>query len=199
MSDRSTLRATSSNASDPISGLGKQQRKDPMSRIGLVAAAAFVATVWLANYLVVHVGPVGVGFGLVAPAGVYVVGIAFTLRDVVQRTLGRTAVVAAILLGAALSYLIAPAFAVASAVAFLASELADFAIYTPLAKRSWAGAVALSNTVGAMVDSFLFLTIAFGSLEFFWGQVVGKSWMTLAAVALLAVAGRRRAVLVGNA
>jgi len=184
-------------------------RKDPgMSRIGLTAAAAFVASVWLANYFVSHIGtqfdPLGphvidVGFDLHAPSGVLVVGVAFTLRDVVQRTLGRSAVVLCILLGAALSYLIAPGLAVASAVAFLASELADMGVYTPLSKRTWAGAVAVSNTVGAVVDSFLFLTIAFGSLEFFWPQVLGKSWMTLVAVALLAAAGRRRAVLVGNA
>jgi hypothetical protein len=36
----------------------------------------------------------------------------------------------------------------------------------------------LSNTVGLLIDSWLFLTIAFGSLAFFWGQVVGKAWMT---------------------
>lgn len=168
-------------------------------RLGIAAAAAFIATVWLANYLIVTVGIVHVGFGLMAPAGVYAAGLAFTLRDIVQRTLGRDVVVLCIITGAAVSYLIAPAFAFASAVAFLVSELADFAIYTPLSKKTWAGAVTLSNTVGAMVDSFLFLTIAFGSLEFFWGQVVGKMWITLAAVAVLAAVGRRRALLVGNA
>jgi uncharacterized PurR-regulated membrane protein YhhQ (DUF165 family) len=89
--------------------------------------------------------------------------------------------------GAGASYLISPAFAVASAVAFLVSELADFAVYTPLERRSWLGAVLVSNTVGLLVDSWLFLTLAFGSLQFFWGQVVGKAWMTLLAVAALAV------------
>jgi uncharacterized PurR-regulated membrane protein YhhQ (DUF165 family) len=162
-------------------------------RIGYVAALGYIATIFAANWLIAHVGIVHVGFGLMAPAGVYAVGVAFTLRDITHRTLGPLFTVAAILIGASLSYLVSPAFAAASAVAFLASELADFAVYTPLERRSWLGAVALSNTVGLVVDSVLFLTIAFGSLEFFWGQVVGKAWMTLLAVLLLAVG--RRAVL----
>jgi uncharacterized PurR-regulated membrane protein YhhQ (DUF165 family) len=85
-------------------------------------------------------------------------------------------------------------------VAFLVSELADFAVYTPLHERTWVGAVVLSNTVGLLIDSWLFLTIAFGSLAFFWGQVVGKAWMTALAVALLAAwRWRGRAVLARNA
>jgi hypothetical protein len=149
-----------------------------MGRIGWVAALGYVLTIFAANWLIQHVGPVGVGFGLMAPAGVYAAGLAFTLRDVVQVTLGRLATVLAILIGAALSYLVSPAFAVASATAFLFSELADFAVYTPLERRSWLGAVTLSNTVGLLVDSVLFLWLAFGSLAFLPGQLVGKAWMT---------------------
>ena len=71
-----------------------------MSRVGLAAVCGYVATIFAANWLIVHVGIVSVGFGLMAPAGVYAVGVAFTLRDIVQRTLGRGATVAAILVGA---------------------------------------------------------------------------------------------------
>jgi uncharacterized PurR-regulated membrane protein YhhQ (DUF165 family) len=164
-----------------------QSNRRDRSVLGSVVLALFVATVWFANWLVSHFGIVGVGFGLQAPAAVFAVGVAFTLRDELQRALGRVAVVLAVILGAALSYLVAPQFAVASGVAFLVSEFADFAVYTPLAERSWVGAVTLSNTVGLLIDSWLFLTIAFGSLAFFWGQVVGKAWMTLLAVALIGV------------
>lgn len=161
-----------------------------MRRIGIVAALGYIATIFAANWLIEHVGIVPVGFGLVAPAGVYAVGLAFTLRDIVQHTIGREATVAAILIGASLSYFVSPAFAVASGVAFLVSELADFAVYTPLERRSWLGAVTLSNTVGLVLDSVLFLWLAFGSLAFLPGQVLGKAWMTLLAVLLLA-SGRR--------
>jgi hypothetical protein len=49
--------------------------------------------------------------------------------------------------------------------------------------------------VTAVIDSWLFLTLAFGSLQFFWGQVVGKAWMTLLAVAVIATVRAGRAFL----
>jgi uncharacterized PurR-regulated membrane protein YhhQ (DUF165 family) len=100
-------------------------------------------------------------------------------------------VVAAILVGAAASWVVSSSFAIASAVAFLISETADFAVYTPLAERRWLAAVAASNVVGAVVDSVVFLTIAFHSLDLLRGQVVGKLWMTLLAVIVLSLARRR--------
>jgi queuosine precursor transporter len=149
--------------------------------------AAFVGTVLLANWLVQHFGIIDVGFGLQAPAAVLAVGVAFTLRDLLHRAGGPGLVIAAIVVGAALSYIVAPAFALASGVAFLASELADLLVYTPLERRSWLAAVVASNTAGLLLDSVLFLWLAFGSLEFLAGQVVGKAWMTaLAAVLILA-------------
>lgn len=165
-----------------------------MRNLGIVFAALYVATVFAANLAIERFGVVPVGFGLLAPAGVYFAGLAFTLRDLTQETLGRGAVVAAILVGAACSYVVSPAFAVASAAAFLFSEFADFAVYTPLRRRHWLGAVAASNLVGAVVDSAIFLTLAFGSLDFLVGQVVGKLWMTALAVALLWAVRRRVSV-----
>lgn len=162
--------------------------------IGGIAAILFVGTVWLANWLLARYGIVDIGFGLEAPAGVFAVGLAFTLRDIVHRTLGRHIVFVCILAGCALAYLVEAGgtipggvvpIAAASAVAFLFSETADLAVYTPLAERSFLGAVAASNVVGAIVDSALFLWLAFGSLEFMTGQVVGKLYMTLLALPLL--------------
>lgn len=161
-----------------------------------LAFAGFVATVWLANLVVTRYGIVNVGFGFYGPAAVYVVGVAFTLRDILHRLAGPYVVIAAIIVGAGLSLLISPTFAVASGVAFLVSELADLLVYTPLHKKTWVGSVALSNTVGLVLDSVIFLTLAFGSLEFFWGQVIGKGWMTLLAVLVITSvrAVRHRAV-----
>lgn len=160
---------------------------------GLVWLGAYIATIFGANWAIATFGAVPVGFGLMAPAGVYFAGLAFTLRDLVQDSLGRIATVAAIVAGAALSALVSPQFAVASGIAFLLSELADFAVYTPLRRRNWLGAVFASNVAGFAVDSALFLTLAFGSLEFLPGQLVGKGWMTLLAVAALAIFRHRRA------
>lgn len=155
----------------------------------------YVATIFSANWALARFGFVPVGFGLVAPAGVYFAGLAFTLRDGVQHILGKGYVLMAIAIGAALSAFVSPQFALASACAFALSELADFAVYTPLVHRRWLLAVVLSNIVGLVVDSALFLWLAFGSLNFLSGQVVGKAWMTaLAVFVLLALRGHSAAI-----
>lgn len=162
-----------------------------LTQIALLAA--YVATIPAANLAVEHFGVVPVGFGLVAPAGVYAVGIALVLRDLAREAAGRVAVVAAIAVGALLSWLLAtPALALASAAAFAVSESLDFAVYEPLRKRGLLTAMTASNTVGLAADSLIFLWLAFGSLAFLPGQLVGKAWMTAAAVAVIAVIGRRR-------
>lgn len=154
----------------------------------------YVLTILAANWAIVTFGLVPVGFGLLAPAGVYAAGLAFTFRDLTQEALGRGWTVAAIVAGAILSALVSPQFALASGIAFATSELLDFAVYTPLRQRHWLWAVGLSNTVGLVADSVLFLALAFGNLEFLAGQIVGKLWMTLLAVGLLALARSRRLV-----
>jgi len=161
--------------------------------IGVIAAVAYLGTIVAANWAITRFGAVPVGLGLMAPAGVYFAGLAFTLRDVVHRAVGRWVAVAAIAAGAGLSFVVAtPALALASAAAFGLSELADLAVYEPLHKRRWLLAVAASNAVGLVVDSVLFLSLAFGSLQFLPGQIVGKAWMTLLAVALLVPVRRLR-------
>lgn len=156
-------------------------------KIGAAALVGYVLTIIAANAAISLFGMIPVGFGLIAPAGVCFAGLAFSLRDAVQETLGRRWVIAAILIGAVTSALLSPQLALASAAAFLLSELADFAVYTPLRQRSWLLAVTASNTVGAVIDSALFLWLAFGSLDYLTGQIVGKLWMTLLAVILIAM------------
>ena len=160
----------------------------------MMFAAGYILTIFGANWAIATFGLVPVGFGLMAPAGVYFAGLAFTLRDLAQETLGRYWTLAAVIAGAGLSALVSPQFAVASGAAFLVSELADMAVYTPLRERGrWLTAVAASNTVGLAVDSALFLWLAFGSLEFLAGQVVGKGVLTVAAVTLLGMVRGGRA------
>ncbi len=163
--------------------------------IGYLALAGFAATIPAANWLIGNVGvkciPDGpclipVGLGLMAPSGVLMIGLALVLRDVVHESLGWRWAIAGILAGAGLSGFVAPpALVVASCLAFLLSESADFAVYAPLRqKRLWA-AVLLSGIAGAFVDSAVFLYVAFGSLDHIAGNVVGKVWMSAAAVPVL--------------
>ncbi len=139
---------------------------------GLVFLVLFCLTIPAANWLIGHVGTecapngpclIPVAPGLLASSGVLMVGAALVLRDLVQRRFGAGIGICAILMGAALSGLLAaPALVVASAAAFLISETADFALYTPLAKKHFVAAVAASGFFGLVVDSVVFLWLAFG-------------------------------------
>lgn len=168
---------------------------------GLVFFLAFIACIPLANWMIGHVGTVCVPQGpclvpvlpwgpdgrpLMAPSGVLMIGLALVLRDLVQRRLGRSIALAAIVAGALLSGAVAPPQLVfASAGAFLFSELADFAVYTPLQQRGLVLAVLASSVVGLVADSVLFLWLAFGSFEFLEGQILGKTWMVLLALPIV--------------
>jgi uncharacterized PurR-regulated membrane protein YhhQ (DUF165 family) len=168
---------------------------------GYAVLAAYILCIPAANWAIQHLGTVcppnnpclvPVAPGLMAPSGVLLVGLALVLRDLVQRRLGAGWSLGAIAVGAALSALLAPpALVIASSVAFLLSELADFAVYTPLQKRGFVKAVLLSSLVGLVADSVVFLWLAFGSLDFLAGQVVGKTWMVLLSLPLIEWLRRR--------
>ncbi|CAM5739264.1 VUT family protein [Streptomyces hirsutus] len=49
-----------------------------------------------------------------------------------------------------------------------------------------------SNAVGLLADSLLFLQLAFDSLDYLPGQILGKTWMTLAAVTALTLLRRTK-------
>ncbi len=151
----------------------------------MVYLILYIGCIFGANWAISTFGFIPVWPGLLAPAGVLFVGASFTLRDLVQERLGRRWTMGAIVIGAGLSYFVSPAFALASGVTFLISEASDFFVYTPLKGKTWLGAVAASNTVGLVVDSVLFLWLAFGSLQFIAGQIVGKMEMTILAVVLI--------------
>jgi hypothetical protein len=168
---------------------------------GTIFLVLFCLTIPAANWLIGHVGTVCVPNGLclipvapgiMAPSGVLMIGAALVLRDLVQRRLGIEFGLAAIVAGAVISALIAPASLVfASATAFLLSEFADFAIYTPLARRRLVAAVVASSVAGLIIDSIVFLWLAFGSLDFLLGQIIGKAWMVLLSIPLVAYLRRR--------
>jgi queuosine precursor transporter len=168
---------------------------------GLFFLCGFALTIPLANWLIGNVGThcirngpclIPVAPWVMAPSGVLMIGVALVLRDLVQRRLGVGFSAAAILVGALLSTLVAPpALVVASGVAFLLSEFADLAVYTPLARRRLVAAVVVSSLVGLVVDSIVFLWLAFGSLTFLPGQVIGKAWMVLLSIPFVLYLRRR--------
>jgi uncharacterized PurR-regulated membrane protein YhhQ (DUF165 family) len=157
--------------------------------------AGYIATIPAANWMIGSIGTfcipdgpcmIPVGFGMTAPSGVLMVGAALVLRDQVQEHLGVKWALGGILIGAILSYLLAdPFIALASILAFGASELVDFGAYTYVRKYGRALAVAVSGLVGAVMDSIVFLYIAFGSLAYVEGQIFGKLVISLIAAAAI--------------
>jgi uncharacterized PurR-regulated membrane protein YhhQ (DUF165 family) len=168
---------------------------------GIAFLIAFGLTIPAANWMIGHLGtfcaPEGpcvipVAPHLMAPSGVLMIGIALVLRDLVQRRLGAGFSAGAVVVGAILSALVAPpTLVIASGVAFLLSESADLAVYTPLARRGLVAAVLASSLVGLVVDSMIFLWLAFGSLDFLAGQIVGKGWMVLLSIPFVYALRRR--------
>lgn len=177
----------------------------------LASLTAYVAAAATANWLTARYGMVTVLPGLTTTAGTYAAGLALLARDAVQDTSGRWGVLAAVTAGGALTAATSPALAVASTVAFLFAECADWAVYSPLRRRGWARAVLASNIVGALLDTLVFLWLASHTVPALHthavpyihltghtvgGQLAGKLlWATLLPVALVTVVRRwRRAV-----
>jgi uncharacterized PurR-regulated membrane protein YhhQ (DUF165 family) len=168
---------------------------------GIAFLLAFTACIPIANWLIGHVGAfcvpngpclIPVAPGIDAPSGVLMVGLALVLRDLMQRRLGKAWALIAILAGAVLSAAIAPPqLVMASTVSFAVSELADFAVYTPLQRRQLVLAVFLSSLAGLVADSLLFLWLAFDDFSFLGGQVIGKLWMVMLSLPLIAMLRRR--------
>lgn len=179
------------------------------ARIAL-AGAAYIGAIVTANVLTARFGPIPVLPGIEATAGTIAAGLALGARDLLQDAAGpsrrtRLAVVlTAVTIGAAISWTMStPDLAVASTVAVTLAELADFAVYSPLRARSRALAVGASNTVGALLDTMIFLTLAAPTLRGFDpsftvtgaapGQLIGKIlWATAVPLTALAAVHHAR-------
>lgn len=153
--------------------------------IGGAAMAGYLLTVLASNIASVHWPPLTVG-GLLIPAGTLFAGASLTARDLLHDALGAGGVGAGILVGAGLSGVLAsPQIAVASVLAFAASEVVDALVYARLRPCGRLGAVGVSNTAGLVADSVLFVPLAFGSFAAVPGQPVGKTVATILTLAAL--------------
>lgn len=169
-------------------------RAEPMLRptaskrstlLGATAAAGYLLSVVAANTASVHWPPLTIG-GLLVPAGTLFAGTCLTARDLLHDVLGTRGVVTGVLAGAALSAVLAsPQIAMACVAAFTVSEVLDTLVYAKLRRRSRLGAVAASNAIGLVIDSALFVPLAFDDLAAVPGQITGKTAITIATLALL--------------
>ena len=162
---------------------------------------AYVATIPAANFMIGSVGTfcvpdgpcmIPVGFGYNAPSGVLMIGLALVLRDAVHEFWGARYAFFAVIAGAILSYFFAnPYIAFASFIAFGISEISDLLVYAKLRTKNKPLAILASGLIGSIFDSAAFLLIAFGSLQFIEGQIIGKLLVSVIAAGLLFIWRRR--------
>ena len=125
------------------------------------AVLVYAAAMILANLSVATFGP------SVTPVNAFVlIGLDLTMRDWLHVRIKPWQMAALIAITGLLTYALNPAagkIAVASACAFSAAALVDWATFTRL-RGSWMYRANGSNVAGAAVDSLIFPTLAFGAL-----------------------------------
>lgn len=148
-------------------------------------AVAYISSIIAANVATETFGLVSI-IGITVTAGTFLAGAVLVLRDGLQEVTDKKFVLVSIVVGAVISAATSnPSLALASCLAFFASELVDFFIYTPLRKRSLPLAVIGSSVASAPIDTILFLQLAgFGvTTEAVIGQFIVKTIIAAIAAA----------------
>lgn len=123
----------------------------------MIYFVAYIASILIVNILFSYVPLVPTPIGLLSPVAV-LVGTIFVLRDFTQRSIGHR-VLWGVAIGAVLSYLLADPFvATASVLAFVASELSDWGMYT-ITKKPFYQRVWISSLVATPIDTLVFLLV----------------------------------------
>jgi|GEM_PF-1495983 len=169
----------------------------------------FVACIALANWSLLHVGldngpgrprTILLGLGWVAPSGVIFAGVLLTVRDVIHERIGQIGTLAVIVASSPLTAITSSeSIAVASVVTFLVAETVDLVVYSAVRHRGRTRAVVVSNVASGLLDSCVFLIVAFGVEAAVHGaapMTVGKVAASLVTVAI--VASTRRGLALGR-
>jgi uncharacterized PurR-regulated membrane protein YhhQ (DUF165 family) len=141
----------------------------------------YIAAIVLANILTTLIAPTNI-LGIIVPAGSWLIGATFILRDWVQMGYGRSAAYVSIMFALVISALVALhmgqglMIVLASAISFVVSESADTEVYTRLRMPVHAR-VLWSGIAGGILDSVLFIVIAGFPLQAIIGQLVIKVLM----------------------
>lgn len=155
----------------------------------VVTAFVYILAMVVANMSVWYFGP------WISPINSFLfIGFDLVMRDFIhEQNNGDVRVIGSIVISASvITYLLNPAaqhIAIASAVAFSAAAVVDWLVYSKLKNHKWLARSNGSNAAGAVTDSVLFPTIAFGvfspaiialqfAAKFFggalWSVVIGK-------------------------
>jgi len=137
--------------------------------IGCIVAANILASRWI----------IPLPLGLAVPAGVFAIAPVFSIRDAIHEKWGRKGAYILIGLASIISWGLAlltgdgllSRITLSSVLAFLVNETLDTEVYHVLRQRSRLAAIIGSNAASSMVDSVLFIWVAFGPL---WSLMVGQ-------------------------
>lgn len=134
-----------------------------------LAIVAMVGVVAASNYFVQF--PVMVQLGALNLAdlltwGAFTYPAAFLVTDLTNRHLGPSGARRVVFIGFALAVLLSvvlatPRIAIASGSAFLIAQLLDVSVFNRLRARAWWQAPLISSTLGSLVDTTLFFSLAF--------------------------------------
>lgn len=135
--------------------------------------ALYAVAIIAANLLVAQFGP-----SITPVNAFFLIGLDLALRNYLALKITKPQMALMIAGTGVLSYLFNPAtgmIAVASCIAFTAAALMDWMVFNTVAGK-WLTRNLAGNSAGALVDSILFPTIAFGALmpEIVLAQMVAK-------------------------
>ena len=151
-----------------LAGRGRQVMKNN-TLIALIAA--MISIVVASNYLVqfpVQVTIGGYNLADILTWGAFTYPAAFLVTDLTNRAYGpskaRFVVIVGFVCAVALSALLAPErIAIASGSAFLVAQLLDVFVFDKLRKGIWWRAPMVSSTLGSMLDTAIFFSLAFSA------------------------------------
>jgi uncharacterized PurR-regulated membrane protein YhhQ (DUF165 family) len=151
--------------------------------VTLIVLANIFASLWM----------IPLPFGLAVPAGVFFIAPLFTLRDRIQIEFGVGRVYTLIFITALVSWFsgyltglaLLERISIASVVAFVVSETLDTVVFSAF-KRSFVQRVLISNVISTLVDSTLFIGIAFGwQPQIIIGQWIVKMLISAAVIPMV--------------
>lgn len=120
----------------------------------------YVGAIVTANFTVAIFGPSA------SPINAFLlIGLDLTIKDYLQIKMKPVQIMLLIITSGVISFALNPAIgiiAIASVTAFIVSSLVDYGVFS-ITKGSWIRRANSSNLAGAVVDSILFPTIAFGA------------------------------------
>jgi uncharacterized PurR-regulated membrane protein YhhQ (DUF165 family) len=165
-----------------------------------ILIVVYLAAVTTANLLASHYGPT-----ITPYTALGLIGLSLIVRDRLADAFGPSRWLrqaALIIAGSLLAYLVnrdAAQIALASCIAFGASESVEGVLYFLLRRESWIERANKSGIVGAAIDSFLFPTIAFHAVLWttIFGQFTAKTAGCFVFSVLLARVRVRRSPAVG--